>query len=212
MMNIELLKKYIKPGAMVYLLHARENYFGQEVYYIPCRVVNMEFESLSSYCGVNEIPRFELKFDLVHATDPKMEYREVKSKDVYIIYESGMCGLQAFLYKKEHENDHLVDAFRYTYYSRDLHNSLVKALPGKFTPIDPFEPDYFDSKKIIFSGSCTIVIWKDGTKTIARCNKWDDFSPEAGLAICFMKHVLGESKAKKILRNGNKIFESEAEG
>lgn len=77
---------------------------------------------------------------------------------------------------------------------------------------DPFEPDYFDSKKIIFSGNCTIVIWKDGTKTIARCNKWDDFSPEAGVAICFMKHVLGEAEAKKILRNANNIFESEVEG
>ncbi len=206
MMNIELLKKYLRPGVMVYLLHARENYLGQEVYYIPCRIVNMEFESLSSYCGVNEIPRFELKFDLVHATDPKMEYREVKSKDVYIIYESSMCGLQAFLYKKEHEHIYM---FNYKYDPRNVYDNLVKALPGKFTPIDPFEPDYFDSKKIIFSGNCTIVIWKDGTKTIARCSTWDDFSPEAGIAICFMKHVLGEAKAKKILRNGNKIFESE---
>lgn len=92
-------------------------------------------------------------------------------------------------------------------------NRLVNVLPYTKTIIpDPFEPDYFDSKKVIFSGNCTIVIWKDGTKTIARCSKGDDFSPEAGLAICFMKHVLGEAKAKKILRNGNKIFESEVEG
>jgi len=199
MMNIELLKKYLKPGAMVYLLHARENYIGQEVYYIPCRIVNMEFDHSSSYCGVNEIPRFKLKFDLVHATDPKMEYREVKSEDVYIIHDSTMCGIPAFIYSKERE-------------SQILYNRVVNALPLPYTKTvipDPFEPDYFDSKKIIFSGNCTIVIWKDGTKTIARCSTWDDFSPEAGVAICFMKHVLGEAKAKKILRNGNKIFESE---
>ena len=197
-MNIALLKKYIKPGDTVYLRRTEENYLGQEAYYIPCRVVSMEFESLSSY-GAYEVPRFELKFDLIHVTNPKMEYRDAKSENVYIVYESTMCGLPAFLYKKERENS-------------ILQNRLVNALPYTKTIIpDPFEPDYFDSKKIIFSGNCTIVIWKDGTKTIARCNELDDFSPEAGIAICFMKHVLGEAKAKKILRNGNKTFESEAD-
>lgn len=200
-MNIELLKKYIKPGDVVYLLREEANYLGQEAYYIPCRIFNMEFESLSSYCGVNEIPRFELKFDLIHLANPKINYKDVKAGDVYIIYESTMCGLTAFLCKKEHEHTYM---FNYNYDPKNLYISLFKALPGKYTPIGSF-----DSKKIIFSGNCTIVIWKDGTKTIARCSKGDNFSPEAGLAICFMKHVLGESKAKKILRNGNKIFESE---
>lgn len=206
MMNITLLKKYVKPGDTVYLLRTRENYLGQEPSYIPCKILDMEFDHWSSSYGADEIPRFELKFHLIHLTNPKIEYKDVRAGEIYIIHDSDMCGLPAFLRKKEQE---VTYTFNYTY------DRLVKALPGPYTKTvipDPFEPDYFDSKKIIFSGNCTIVIWKDGTKTIARCSKWDNFSPEAGVAICFMKHVLGEAKAKKILRNGNKIFESEVEG
>ena len=206
-MNIELLRKYIKPGDVVYLLRAEENYLGREAYYIPCRILDMEFDHWSS-TSADEIPRFELKFDLMHLANTKINFKDVKAEDIYFIYDSAMYGIKAFLYKKKHEYTYM---FNYNYDPKNLCNSLYKALPGKYTPIDPFEPDYFDSKKVIFSGNCTIVIWKDGTKTIARCSKGDDFSPEAGLAICFMKHVLGERKAKKILRNGNKIFESEVE-
>lgn len=208
MMDVELLRKYVKPGDTVYLLRPAEYYLGQAASYIPCRIVDMEFDHWSSGYSADEIPRFELKFDLVHLTNPEMEYKEVRAGDIYLIYESTMCGLIAFLFKKKQE-------VIYNYDPRNMYDRLVKALPLPYTKTiipDPFEPDYFDSKKIIFSGNCTIVIWKDGTKTIARCSTWDYFSPEAGIAICFMKHVLGDSKAKKILRNANKIFESEEEG
>lgn len=211
MLNITLLKKYVKPGDTVYLLRTRENYLGQEASYIPCKILDMEFDHWSSSYSVDEIPRFELKFRLMHLTNSSIDYKDVRAGEIYIIYKSNMCGLIAFLRKKEQE---VTYTFNYTYDPRNMYDRLVKALPLPYTKTvnpDPFEPDYFDSKKIIFSGNCTIVIWKDGTKTIARCSTWDDFSPEAGVAICFMKHVLGEAKAKKILRNGNKIFESEAE-
>lgn len=59
----------------------------------------------------------------------------------------------------------------------------------------------FSYKKIIFSGPCTIVIWNDGTKTIARCAEGDHMNPKTGIAICFMKRAIGEAKAKKLLKN-----------
>jgi len=63
----------------------------------------------------------------------------------------------------------------------------------------------YEYKKIIFSGPCTIIIWEDGTKTVARASKdkfgnQEPFDPEKGVAICFMKRVLGETKGKKVLR------------
>lgn len=61
--------------------------------------------------------------------------------------------------------------------------------------------DKFSYKKIIFSGPCTIVIWDDRTKTIARCAEGDRMNPETGVAICFMKRAIGEAKAKKLLKN-----------
>lgn len=59
-------------------------------------------------------------------------------------------------------------------------------------------------KKIIFSGPCTIVLWKDGTKTIARVSDGDEFDPEKGVAVCFMKRMLGHTETNKILRTASK--------
>lgn len=61
-------------------------------------------------------------------------------------------------------------------------------------------------KKIIFSGPCTIVLWKDGTKTIARVSDGDEFDPEKGVAVCFMKRMLGHTETNKILRTANKQY------
>lgn len=61
-------------------------------------------------------------------------------------------------------------------------------------------PNRFEYIKIIFSGPCTIVIWKDGTKTMTRVSKEDEFDPEKGVAICFMKRALGHTETNKLLR------------
>lgn len=48
--------------------------------------------------------------------------------------------------------------------------------------------------KCIFDGHATIVFWDDGTKTVVKCQKedyWDKYSEEAGVALCFMKKMLG---------------------
>lgn len=46
-------------------------------------------------------------------------------------------------------------------------------------------------KKVIFNAPATIVIWKDGSKTVVTCQKGDKYDPEKGLALCFMKKALG---------------------
>lgn len=44
---------------------------------------------------------------------------------------------------------------------------------------------------VIFSGPATIVKWKDGTKTVVKCSKGDNFDPEKGLAMAITKKALG---------------------
>ena len=46
-------------------------------------------------------------------------------------------------------------------------------------------------KKVIFNDPATIVYWKDGTKTVVKCQKGDDFDPEKGLAMAFLKKCWG---------------------
>ncbi len=58
-------------------------------------------------------------------------------------------------------------------------------------------------KKIIFSGPCTIVLWDDGTKTMAKVSDVDEFDPVTGVAVCFMKRILGHTETNKILRKAH---------
>lgn len=45
---------------------------------------------------------------------------------------------------------------------------------------------YFDAK-----AGTTVVIWKDGSKTIVRCQNGEKFDYEKGLAMAIVKHYMG---------------------
>lgn len=51
--------------------------------------------------------------------------------------------------------------------------------------------------KIIFNPPATIVLWKDGSKTVVKCDDKDKFDREKGVALCFMKKALG-NKSRQI--------------
>lgn len=60
-------------------------------------------------------------------------------------------------------------------------------------------------KKIIFNDPATIVYWKDGTKTVVKCQKGDYFDPEKGFAMAFLKKCWGNKgnfndKLRKIMK------------
>lgn len=46
-------------------------------------------------------------------------------------------------------------------------------------------------KNVIFNAPATIVIWSDGSKTVCKCEKGDDFNKETGLALCICKALMG---------------------
>lgn len=47
-------------------------------------------------------------------------------------------------------------------------------------------------EKVIFNPPATIVIWKDGSKTVVKCMEGDSFSEWTGLSLCICKKILGE--------------------
>ena len=57
-----------------------------------------------------------------------------------------------------------------------------------------------DIKKVIFNDPATIVYWKDGTKTVVKCQDDDKFDKEKGLAMAIVKKLFGNKG------NYNKIF------
>jgi len=46
-------------------------------------------------------------------------------------------------------------------------------------------------RNVYFNKPYTVVIWKDGTKTIAKCHKKDKYSKAAGFMICWIKKITG---------------------
>lgn len=53
--------------------------------------------------------------------------------------------------------------------------------------------DHEQIKDVIFHNPATIVFWKDGTKTVVKCqtDKGDTYNPELGLAMCIIKKMCG---------------------
>ena len=50
-------------------------------------------------------------------------------------------------------------------------------------------------RKIIFNGPATIVFWTDGSKTVVKQSKLDDYDYEKGFAMCVVKKVFGDQYA-----------------
>ena len=50
-----------------------------------------------------------------------------------------------------------------------------------------------DADELIFNEPATIVKWSDGTKTVVKCQEGDTYDREKGVALCYLKKVLGNS-------------------
>ena len=64
---------------------------------------------------------------------------------------------------------------------------VIKGCVGHF----PMVSSKMDIKRVIFNDPATIVLWKDGTKTVVKCQKGDTYDPEKGLAFCIIKKIFG---------------------
>ena len=77
---------------------------------------------------------------------------------------------------------------------RHMIDDFERRLRRRYERVDflPFLPDKTPAiKKVIFNDPATIVIWKDDTKTIVKCQPGDTYSEELGLAMCISKKYLG---------------------
>lgn len=50
-----------------------------------------------------------------------------------------------------------------------------------------------DIKNVIFNDPYTIILWKDGKKTIVKCQPGDVYDKEKGLALALVKHFMYDS-------------------
>lgn len=77
--------------------------------------------------------------------------------------------------------------------------------PVRIAPTDP--PHKPHPKKVIFSGPATTILWKDGTKTTVKCQGDDVFNSETGIALCYLKKMLGnKGNYNNIFREAMKVI------
>ena len=55
-------------------------------------------------------------------------------------------------------------------------------------------------EKVMYNNPATVVFWSDGTKTVSKCSGGDVYNPEAGLAICIMKKLNGNTATRECLQ------------
>lgn len=53
-------------------------------------------------------------------------------------------------------------------------------------------------KKLIVNGPATVILWDDGTKTVAKCSTDEPFDPEKGVAIAIAKRFVSSSKLHRM--------------
>ena len=113
----------------------------------------------------------------------------------------------SFRYDSDSIDDPLLFKIKLVYKKPILHhiyaNNYLNFQP-KIIGFD-FEHGFPEVKKIIFNDSATIVYWKDGTKTVVKCQEGDDFDPEKGFAMAFLKKCWGNKgnfndKLRKIMK------------
>lgn len=63
-------------------------------------------------------------------------------------------------------------------------------------------------KKVIFNKPATIVYWSDGTKTVVKCGKDDEWDKEKGLAMAISKKLIGLKEFYKQYNNTAKEKEN----
>ena len=59
---------------------------------------------------------------------------------------------------------------------------------------------YGTIEKVIFNKPAVIIIFKDGTKEIAKCSENDDWDPEKGFVIALLKHYIYKSDLGWLMR------------
>lgn len=50
--------------------------------------------------------------------------------------------------------------------------------------------------RVIYNDPATIILWKDGTKTVVKCMEGEEYDPEKGFAMAVLKKLFGEDYGK----------------
>lgn len=82
-----------------------------------------------------------------------------------------------------------------SHYNYEQHKCNCGNCNCKNDATDILLDDAFIIKEVIFNPPATIIFWKDGTKTVVKCQQGELFDAEKGLAMAYIKRLLGNTGA-----------------
>lgn len=84
-------------------------------------------------------------------------------------------------------DDHFIDAMRYCY--NDI--LTVEKYVASMSDINVDIPGMID--RVIFNDPATIILWKDGSKTVVKKSDDDIWDPEKGFCMAIIKKLYGHT-------------------
>ena len=122
-------------------------------------------------------------------------YITCKYLSIHEYYNNLINGYHKYLYDQSmygdlFELDKIAKSRIHRLLNRKIITMTLTEIDDRSQPINysNFNPQI---SKVIFANPNTIVLWTDGTKTIATCQKDTEFSKEIGLSIAIAKKTLG---------------------
>ena len=87
-------------------------------------------------------------------------------------------------------------------YSAILDGTFFADFVGSLPQVDYTYRNYIprfapEPIRIRFNDPATIVWWEDGDKTVVKCRPGEEFDPEVGFAMAYMKKIYGSHSAFK---------------
>lgn len=158
---------------------------------VRCILEHFNFSSIEARSAIN-ISQFDTTYEIRF---PNSLIEDQVFKFVY---------LHTDFLRKNKDNKALFKLILPFIYGRNIPESLMCPVISDYCKADVdvtmsiFNYQYneemikmFEIHEVIFNEPATIIIWKDGTKTVVMCQEGDVFDKEKGIALCFMKKLLG---------------------
>lgn len=75
--------------------------------------------------------------------------------------------------------------------NRSSDGDLISKMEWNFPKKSLYDSVFSEIKDIIINDPATIILWKDGTKTVVKCQPGDVFDSEKGIAMAILKKMYG---------------------
>lgn len=175
-----------------------------------------EYDKLVKYCaakGYNVIdkdfvivdPNWKLVMSMIKEDDRIMRVTSVSFESSDIFGDATMsCEFE--MTKEDRmkfavlSKEHIGNKFAGYGDIRDVYQEMIPMLLSKENSKMP------QPKKVIFNGDATIVIWKDGTKTVVKRSENDESDWRIAIVWCIMKKIFGSyTNADKYIKQFSRL-------